>query len=83
MKWTDVSDDDGIWTIATEARVEETRGSLQLPELALQIIRSLPRFAGNEFIFAGRESGSGDARSAKRTSVFSRSARRCRVLDLA
>ncbi len=57
MKWDDISPD-GVWTIRTEsAREKGHAGSLKLPKLAMQIIRSLPRFASNEYVFAGRRPG--------------------------
>jgi integrase len=57
MRWSDLSDD-GVWTIRTEsAREKGHAGSLKLPKLAMQIVRSLPRFASNEFVFAGRRLG--------------------------
>jgi integrase len=54
LKWDAISPD-GVWTIRTEsAREKGHAGSLKLPKLAMQIIRSLPRFASNEYVFAGR-----------------------------
>jgi integrase len=55
MKWDDVSID-GAWTIATENREKGNAGVLVLPEKATEIIRSLPRFQSNPYVFAGRGS---------------------------
>ena len=55
MKWDDVSID-GAWTIATENREKGNAGVLVLPEKATEIIRSLPRFQSNQYVFAGRGS---------------------------
>jgi integrase len=51
MKWRDLAPD-GTWTIATEKREKNNPGMLVLPEAALAVINSLPRFAGNPHIFA-------------------------------
>jgi integrase len=57
MKFDDISPD-GIWTIRTEsAREKGHAGVLKLPPLAVKIIRSLPRFVSNEYVFAGRRPG--------------------------
>jgi integrase len=53
MKWVDVSID-GSWTIATESREKGNAGVLVLPEMASAIIRTLPRFESNPYVFAGR-----------------------------
>ena len=53
MRWSDLDLDVGVWTVAKESpREKGTGGALALPELALNIIRSLPRFADNPFVFA-------------------------------
>ena len=54
MKWSDVSDD-GIWTIANEAREKVNAGELPLPAQAQAIIRRQPRHS--EFVFAGARGG--------------------------
>jgi integrase len=56
MKWDDVSDD-GVWEIAdpdpdTSDRAKGNAGALQLPTVALEIIRALPRLASNPHVFA-------------------------------
>jgi integrase len=57
MKWDDVSPA-GQWTIPREAREKGNAGVLGLPEAALAVIRSQPRFAGNPRVFAaGRGRG--------------------------
>ena len=53
MRWQDVSVD-GVWTIPSEAREKGNALELVLPDTALAIIRSQPRFADNPFVFAGR-----------------------------
>jgi integrase len=53
MRWDDVSVD-GAWTIATEEREKGNAGVLVLPQIAIDVIRSLPRYESNEFVFAGR-----------------------------
>ena len=53
MRWDDVGPD-GVWRIRTEAREKGNAGDLPLPPIALEIIRSRPRIAGNPHIFAGR-----------------------------
>jgi integrase len=52
MRWSDI-DADGVWTIPTSPREKGTPGSLKLPAQALAIIRALPRFVGNDYLFAG------------------------------
>jgi len=53
MKWTDVSVD-GVWTVANgNSREKGTGHELQLPPMALDIIRARPRFASNPYVFAG------------------------------
>lgn len=51
MKWRDLAPD-GTWTIATENREKNNPGKLLLPEAALAVIRTLPRFASNPHVFA-------------------------------
>jgi integrase len=54
MKWADVSIA-GEWTIPQESsREKDTAGSIQLPEMALAIIRAQPRVDKNPYVFAGR-----------------------------
>ena len=52
MKWDAIAD--GIWHIPVEMRAKGTGRDLKLPQLALEAITELPRFAGNSYIFAGR-----------------------------
>jgi integrase len=54
MRWGDI-DAAGVWTIATEPREKGNAGVLQLPQEALAVLASVPRFAGNDFVFAGRD----------------------------
>ena len=53
MRWEDVSVD-GIWDIPTEAREKGNGGSLALPGVAVDVIRTQKRIVGNPFIFPGR-----------------------------
>jgi integrase len=53
LRWSDI-DVDGIWHIRSALREKSNAGSLQLPKLALDIIRAQPRLASNEFVFAGQ-----------------------------
>lgn len=53
LKWDDVSDK-GVWTITAEDREKVNAGSLKLPKLALDVIRSQKRIKGNPYVFAGR-----------------------------
>jgi integrase len=55
MCWSDLtpSDDGGLlWTMPKEDRQKGNAGKLKLPALAVQIIRALPRFESNPFVFA-------------------------------
>jgi integrase len=52
MKWDDISAD-GVWSIPAEPREKTNAGSLQLPPLALEILKAQPRVAGNPFVFFG------------------------------
>ncbi len=56
LKWDDISPD-GMWTIRSAPREKGTAEFLKLPAEAIEIIKSQPRFAGNEFIFAGSNGG--------------------------
>ncbi len=57
MCWQDVSDD-GVWTLPTERREKGNIGEVELPKVALDIIRAQPRFAYSPFIFPGRRGNS-------------------------
>jgi integrase len=52
MRWSDISPT-GLWTIPGEAREKGTAGAVLLPKAALDLLQSLPRFAGNDHVFAG------------------------------
>jgi integrase len=54
IRWDDISPD-GVWTIRTEPREKSNAGVLKLPALALGIIHAQPRFASNDFVFAGNK----------------------------
>jgi integrase len=53
MKWEDISDN-GVWSVPNGKRQKGVGGDLPLPDLALEIIKSRPRFASNVYVFAGR-----------------------------
>jgi integrase len=53
MRWTDISPD-GVWTIRTAPREKGNPGALELPERALAIIRTQPRFVSNAHVLAGQ-----------------------------
>jgi integrase len=56
MKHADLRD--GVWTIATVAREKSNVGRIRLPGLALEVLATVPRFKGNDFVFpAGRGRG--------------------------
>lgn len=54
MRWDDIDLETGVWTIRREEREKATPDQLKLPDMALEIINSLPRIEGNEHVFAGR-----------------------------
>ncbi len=56
MKWGDVTID-GTRNIPTEDREIGNGGSLVLPEMAVDIIRTQKRIGGNPYVFAGRGDG--------------------------
>jgi len=61
MKWDEI-DADGVWTLPPlELGEKENIAKVQLPEAARAILASLPRFAGNPYVFAGQ----GDRHIAK------------------
>jgi integrase len=51
MKWADLDRDE--WIIQRAEREKGTAGSLVLPDAALNIINSQPRFVSNPYVFAG------------------------------
>jgi integrase len=77
MKWSDISPD-GVWEIATEEREKGNAGALRLPEAALAIIKSQPRFRGNENIFAAARADGPLNGFAKRKRAFDKA---CGVTD--
>jgi integrase len=50
MKWTDL--DNGVWIIATDAREKGNAGILKLTDLALNVIKDVPRIKDNPHVFA-------------------------------
>jgi len=53
MRWEDLDLEAGVWTIPNEGRQKGTGGELLLPEMALDIIKTTPRFVG-PWVFPGR-----------------------------
>ena len=56
MRLADVSRD-SVWMIRTSEREKGNACSLTLPAAALAIIKSMPRLAGNPYVFAGNGAG--------------------------
>jgi integrase len=56
MRWVDIAVD-GVWSIPSEDREKGNARELALPQMAVDIIRSLPRVSGNDYVFAGRTAG--------------------------
>jgi integrase len=56
LQWDDI-DSDGVWTIRTEPREKGNAGSLKLPQIALDIVRAQPHFAGQPWVFASQSGG--------------------------
>jgi integrase len=54
MMFADI-DEKGVWSIRRESEREKgTADAIRLPRTAIDIIDSLPKVAGNPFVFAGR-----------------------------
>jgi integrase len=51
MKWSDI-DANGVWSIPREPREKGNAGQIQLPELALTILRRLPHVDGSNLVFS-------------------------------
>ena len=59
MKWSEI-DDSGYWKPPknlTRKRGNKRKHPIPLPQLAMEIIRSLPRVEGSDFLFPSRKSG--------------------------
>jgi integrase len=54
MKWADLALDFGVWSVPAEAREKGNIGTVQLPRLALDIIKAQPRL-GSPFVFPARK----------------------------
>ena len=52
MRWSDI--EDGVWTVSTGPREKGAGGALALPQTALDIILTQPRFASSPFVFTAR-----------------------------
>ena len=52
MKWADL--EDGVWMVPKEPREKDTGGALALPQMALDIVQTRPRFASNPHVFPAR-----------------------------
>jgi integrase len=56
MRWEDLADD--TWTIRSDdPREKNNAGVLKLPKVALYIVQSQPRIAGNPYVFPGKPRG--------------------------
>ena len=53
LQWDDISPE-GLWKLRTEEGEKGNIGAVELPDIALQIIRAQPRFADNPYVFAGQ-----------------------------
>ena len=57
MRWQDI-DTDGVWHIPQLHKREKSNAKvLPLPKLAIDIIESMPRIVGNDYVFAGPRNG--------------------------
>ncbi len=51
MSWRELDLDRGLWTIGAERMKEELDHIVPLPAIAVELLRSLPRFAGCDYVF--------------------------------
>jgi integrase len=51
LRWSDI-DRNGVWTIRTAPREKGNPGRLQLPHQALAVLKSIPRFAGDDHLLS-------------------------------
>ena len=82
MRWDDLTD--GEWTIRSEQREKGTAGSLQLPQLALDVIEEQAhqrRLANNPYVFAGSLRGRRRANKPSGPPTFNSFSRAKRDLD--
>jgi len=49
MKWEHI--ENGVWHIPAEAREKGNAGDLVLPDMALDILKNVPRFASGDYVF--------------------------------
>lgn len=59
MRWPEI-DETGLWTPPPDLqrkRGNKRNHAIPLPDLALQIIRALPKIEGNDFVFPGKKEG--------------------------
>jgi integrase len=60
MKWTDISpmkwpsNTPPVWTLPTDPREKGNIGAVELPAAVLAVLDTLPRYASNPYVFAGR-----------------------------
>lgn len=54
MRWADYGHNSGIWTIPHEEREKGAPEQLTLPQLARDIIATIPKMGDNPYVFAGR-----------------------------
>jgi integrase len=62
MKWTDISpmkwpsNTPPVWEVATAPREKGNIGMVELPQAVLAVLDTLPRYASNPYVLAGRGS---------------------------
>jgi integrase len=83
MKWTDIKD--GVWTIPRADREKRVPGSFKLPQMALDVLATLPRIEGNDYVFAvdsNRHFNSFGQRKAELDALLPKDMREWRIHDL-
>jgi integrase len=56
-KWREIDFESKIWTVPAERMKASREHRVPLPDRAIEILKSLPTEAGNDFIFIGSEAG--------------------------
>lgn len=54
MRWSNVDFTSGVWDIPREDTKNGRAHRVPLPQVLIDILKSQPRFAGSDFVFAGR-----------------------------
>jgi integrase len=68
LKWSDLDGD--VWTIASSPREKQHAGVLQLPPLAMAIIKAQPHFVGSPYVFSGSHNGAIDGFSTRHAALL-------------